>query len=223
MRKTFFIVGVFVHSIFFGQNDLSTTTNADGTYTVLGTQSLFKFDKYEEKDIKGTPYFEDDYAFATVSMDGKKIKDYAIKYNAYADEIVVAENDKTYALTKSESIAISLKNYTYKWSESKKGYFIFFNSDKDVSLVLKAKKKIKKAVEPKSGFGSYVPPSFVKEYIYFIKDKNNNLNEIRLKKKDILKILADKKKELEKYASSKKLSFNKEKDAIKIIDYYNSI
>jgi hypothetical protein len=58
---------------------------------------------------------------------------------------------------------------------------------------------------------------------YFCKVANNEFVEVDLKKKPILKLLGEKSKLVEKYASDSKLSFSSEKDLVKIFKYYDSL
>jgi len=179
---------------------------------------------FSEKDIEGSKYRESSFEIAEIYVNEKLYKKYAIIYNAYNDEIEVKSDNNNFVLSKEEYISVVKKTYKYVYynHNQNKGYFVVFNKG-EIALLLKAKKKIKKAVEPKSGLGSYVPPKFINDYKYFIRNERGTLRTIKLKKKDILKVLGDKKEEVSKFVSSKKLSFKKEKDVIKIIDFYNTL
>ncbi|WP_074408049.1 hypothetical protein [Aquimarina megaterium] len=226
MKKNVVVLGLFFHLFLFSQEvQVNTELNSDGTSTVLSAYAKPIVTNYSEESITGSKYHEEEYMIAEVYLDNKKIHKCAVRYDAYSDEIEVAANDKKYVLSKGEGIKTILKDYEYQRLDQKgnTGYFIIFNKNKETSLVLKAKKKIKEAVEPKSGFGNYVPPSFIKDYKYFIKNRAGDLTRIKLKKKDVLGVLKDKKEELEKFAASKKLKFKKESDLVKIINYYNTL
>lgn len=64
---------------------------------------------------------------------------------------------------------------------------------------------------------------YVKKEKFFCKTSDKEFTEIDLKKKPILKLLGDKSKLVEKYASGSKLSFSTEKDLCKIFQYYDSL
>ncbi len=226
MKKVFLVTIIFLNFCSYAQEvQVNTNLNPDATNTVLSAYVKPVTKTFSEEKIKGNKYYESEFQIAEVYVGEKILRKYATRYNAYSDEIEVESNDKKFVLSKSEDIRVITKDYTYQFSNHKinKGYFIIFNKEKKTSLVLKAKKKIKEAVEPKSGFGSYVPPSFVKDYNYYIRNFAGHLIPIKLKKKDVLKVLKDKEKEIEKFASSNKLSFKKERDLVKIVSHYNTL
>ncbi|WP_108866897.1 hypothetical protein [Aquimarina aquimarini] len=196
--------------------------NDNDTFVILNEYARPIAKKYDEKSITGSKYHEDDYKIAKIYDNDKMIHKYAIKYNAYADEIEVLEDNKTFALLKKENVRIVLDDYEYKLSDNN-GYIIVFNKNKNVSLALKVKKKVRAATEPESSYSQYIPPSFVNNHVYYIKNKKGGLEQIKLKKKNILAVLKDKEDEVKEFASSKKLSFKKEADLVKIIDYYNTL
>ncbi|MDY8137713.1 hypothetical protein [Aquimarina sp. 2201CG5-10] len=230
MRKTLFVLGIITLS-FVGvqaqQTQSTTVISPTGTAIRLNTFAKPINEKVITEDgIAGSKYHEEKYKMATVYLNGKVIHEYAIRYNAYHDEIEILNGEKPFALLKQDGVEVVLKNYSYVMMKNDvgiKGYFIDFNKDASTSLVLKPKKTLKKAVEPSSGLGGTMPPTFTEDYQYYIKDKSGNLKTVRLKKKDLLKVLNDKKSEIEKYASSSKLSYKKEKDVIKILDHYNTL
>ncbi|WP_282089444.1 hypothetical protein [Aquimarina algiphila] len=181
-----------------------------------------------EESINGNKYYEEDYRVANIFVDDVVIGEYPVRYNGFHDEIEVMEGNKVSALLPKKNVKVVFDEYIYKTLNDdvdarKKSYFIDFQNGKNVSLILKARKKIKRAAQPHSGLGGSIPANFYEDYKYYIKDKNGDLTKIKLKKKEVLAVLKDKKTEIEKFASSKKLSFKKKEDLIKIIDYYNTL
>ena len=57
---------------------------------------------------------------------------------------------------------------------------------------------------------------------YFV-DRNGELEEIKLKKSTILKLMSDKKDEIKSFLNEHSLSFKKDPDIKEIFNYYNSI
>ncbi|MDD5152208.1 MAG: hypothetical protein PHC28_17310 [Flavobacterium sp.] len=64
---------------------------------------------------------------------------------------------------------------------------------------------------------------YEKKNRYFCKINENEITEIVLKRKQILKLFGDKMKEVEAYVSKSKLSYTSEKDLLQIFQYYDSI
>ncbi|WP_025666114.1 hypothetical protein [Aquimarina megaterium] len=230
--KSFFILFLWIGTtLMIGQTNINNDFNSSNNLTydttkVLNVYSSPTGNSYIEKSIKGHKYYIEDYKIAEIYVDDRMIHKYAVRYDAYHDQIEVVENDKKFVLSKENKIRVVLKDYEYGILLNKKGveeYFVIFNKDKETSLVLKARKKIEDAKKPQSGFEKYRPPAFYRDYSYFIKNNSGDLKKVRLKKNSILAVLKDKKEELEKFASSKKLKFKKEADLIKIIDYYNTL
>ncbi len=224
MEKIVLSIAFFYCVSFYSQEiQVNSSINDDGNNTVLTVNSKPFTSVYSEEDIEGSKYHESDFEMAEVYINDVLYKKYNIIYDAYDDQIEVKDGDQNFILSKGENISIISKKYKYLYLSDNKGYFIVFNKNKDTTLMLKAKKKIKKAIEPKSGFGAYVPPKFIRVYSYFIRNKAGNMIPLKLKKKDILDVLVDKKQEISTYVSSNNLSYKKEKDVIEIIDYYNTL
>ncbi|MBP2832331.1 hypothetical protein J8281_09055 [Aquimarina sp. U1-2] len=178
--------------------------------------------KVNENKIKGSKYYEEDYKIAAIYDNDKMLHRSVVKFNAFNDEIEVKSDNDSYALLKKNTIKVVLDNYQYEFLENE-GYFLVFNKDKKTSLLLKAKKKIREGEEAASTYGQSTPTAFVNDYEYYIRTKDGKLSKIKLKKKDIVNVLKDKKDKLEEFASEKKLNFKKEKDVVKIINYYNTL
>ncbi len=230
-RKVILIVGLFFTVLTNGQDAKDTDNddkhhnvgiNDNDTFIILNGFVRPITKKVGEKDIKGSKYHEESFKMATIYDGDKMLHKSLIKYNAFNDEVEVLQDNKEFALLKKESIKVVLNNYQYEMFKDK-GYFIIFNKNKSTSLVLKPKKKLREGSEAESTYGQAVPPSFIDKYEYFIKTKTGELEQIKLKKKDVVGILKDQKSKVEEFASSKKLSFKKEKDLIKIIDFYNTL
>lgn len=64
---------------------------------------------------------------------------------------------------------------------------------------------------------------YIKAERYFIKKENEKLKPIKLKKSDILKVFAEKKKEIKDYIKKNKLKVKEEQDFIKLLHYYDTL
>ncbi|WP_271765868.1 hypothetical protein [Aquimarina algiphila] len=177
-----------------------------------------------DNSIRGHQYYEEYNSLATVYIDKKRARKCLVRYNAFKDEIEVTENDKAFNMLKIDDIEVALDGYAYKLYdyEGGKQFFIVFNEGR-YSLGIKAQKKIKAGKQASTGYETSTPSRYIEVNKYCIIDnEKGEIKNVKLKKKEILKVL-NKKTEIEKFASSKKLSFKKEKDLIKIINYYNSL
>ncbi|WP_271783073.1 hypothetical protein [Aquimarina algiphila] len=231
MKKIVIVFGLFFTMFVYSQQSENVDDNKkhhnigindNDTFIILSGFVRPITKKLGEKEIKGSKYYEEDFKLAVIYDGDKVIHKSPIKYNAFNDEIEVLEDDKEFALLKKEGIKVVLDSYQYVMLKNK-GYFIIFNKNKKTSLVLKPKKKFRKGAEAESTYSQVIPPSFIDNFEYYIKTKEGELEKIKLKKKNVLAVLKDKKTEIEKFASSKKLSFKKEEDLVKIIEYYSSL
>ncbi|MDH7444277.1 hypothetical protein [Aquimarina sp. 2201CG14-23] len=173
--------------------------------------------------IKGSPFYLGGYKLGEVFVDGSSRGKTLLRYDGVNDELQFQKDNETYNVVKKDKLKAIVdktvfKIYTY---EGEKQYFITYNTGKN-SLLLKPKKKFVDVVKAQSGYSKDIPAKFVDQYKYFIL-KNGEIQPIKLKKKDVLKVLSDKKSEIESFVSSKKLGYKKEKDLIKVMDYYNTL
>ena len=69
-----------------------------------------------------------------------------------------------------------------------------------------------------------VPDEFVKNEQYYIKDENNKLKKIKLKKSAVFSIIdSDKRIKIKEYSKENRLKFNRVNDVIKLLNYYRTI
>ncbi|AXT60477.1 hypothetical protein D1816_08970 [Aquimarina sp. AD10] len=230
MRKIIFIVALTSFCLSNAQQSSSNSNNAVEYNTT--TRSVFLRPlasskvTITEESVAGSKYYKETFLMGSVYVKNKLLGKYKVRYNAYDDEVEVLQNGKTSALHYEEDITVNLDEYTFKIlrdNTNKKSYYVDFHEGKNTSLVLQPKIVLKKPVEPKNGFGGKMPATFDKEYKYFIKNIAGNLIPVKLKKKEVLQILSNKKSEIEKFASSNKLSFKKERDLVKIVSHYNTL
>ncbi|HLV14126.1 MAG TPA: hypothetical protein VKY41_03020 [Xanthomarina sp.] len=67
------------------------------------------------------------------------------------------------------------------------------------------------------------PDVLTKSVSYFYSKGNFNLQQVKLKKKHILNILSNKKKEIITYVETHKFDYSSEVDVVKILAFYNSL
>ncbi|MCK8522773.1 hypothetical protein M0D21_14425 [Aquimarina sp. D1M17] len=229
MRKLFFVIALFIMNFSWAQQ---AQTNTAIEYRGVNAVRLNNITKpatketIEESAIAGSKYREENYKSADVYLGADKLLgNFSVRYNAYNDEMEIMDNGKKSALLKEDDMAVVFKNYMYKVlsHNGESRYFVVFNGNQKTSLVLRAKKIISKPVKPSSGLGGTMPATFTDDDRYYIRNLAGNLIDVKLKKKDILRVLGNKKSEIEKFVSSRKLSYKKENDLVAIVDYYNTL
>ena len=67
------------------------------------------------------------------------------------------------------------------------------------------------------------PDVYTRSDAYFYTKSKSSLNEIKLKKKSILRAFSNKEKEISSFVKENKLGYTTEEDLIKILTYYDSL
>ncbi|PKV50087.1 hypothetical protein ATE84_2136 [Aquimarina sp. MAR_2010_214] len=227
MKFFFLLVLSLISTITIGQETIfgmNSDPNNNLKASPFGTTIVVR-QSARNTSIKGHQYFEEIDEMATVYIDKKSVRKCLVRYNAFNGELeYLDDNNKRFNMLKISNLEVDLKKYSYKLFdyEGSKQFFIVYNKGA-FSLGMKVLKKIKQGKEGATSYDKSTPSKYVEKSKYFIvNNEKGEVQKVKLKKKDILKVL-DKKEELEKFASSKKLKFKKEKDLIRIINYYNSL
>lgn len=184
--------------------------------------------KYSDSPVQGSAYFDTIYQSGKIIMNGKALAPSLMRYNAYTDEF---ELNNGQAVPKDEEIKVDLGNNMYRFMnymdkgghKREKGYLISLNEG-NVVLFLKTRKKYIKASVPKTGFDSYEEAKFKNDLGYYLLKKDRTIaEEIKLNKKNILKEIDNGSDDLKKYISDNNLDLKEEKDAVRVLDFYNSL
>ncbi|WP_108866898.1 hypothetical protein [Aquimarina aquimarini] len=224
--KTIFTLFLILNSTLLIAQEITGNVSDPGSNNVIspfGSTMIVRNNSTDEV-IKGHQYYEERDQIATVYIKGKPVKKCLVKYNGFNEEIEYLEKDKRYNLLKLDDMEVKLNKYSYRLFDHKgdKKFFLVYNKGM-FSLGLLAIKKIREGKQATSSYESSTPSRYIENYKYFIiNNKDKVVTDIKLKKKEILKTLG-KKEELEKFAKSRKLSFKKESDLVKIIKYYNTL
>ncbi len=211
--------------LFLSLTSYSQKTSFDINSEVGRTASLVSVSNITSgDDVDGTPYYQENYTLGEVFKDGVLQGKSLLKYNGYSDNIEFLRGETPYNIFKNDGLSVIIKNLNFKLYDinGEKKFYITFNKGK-TSLLLNAKKKFKEKVLPKSSYDKGQTARFISSYQYYFLNKEGKLIPLKLKKKNILTALKDKKEDIINYVSKNKLKYKKEKDVIKIIDFYNSL
>lgn len=178
----------------------------------------------KDNNIKGSIFlFEEWNNRLTLLGIDKKVYNFNsnTNYNVLTDEFIVRTNDTLYTLNDMNVDHISFKGL--KFRKMNNGYFNLLTEGK-LELLKKYSLLVNQSpVDPiskeKIGSDSYKLSS----KFFYMKDKTNMLG-FNLNKRSLLNLMdINKRKTIIKFSKERKLSFKKEKDVIKIINYYNSL
>lgn len=206
-----------------------TTAQVDENFNVTEelldhSQNITSID-LRDKSLKGSMYVNDEFLPAKLNTNNTI---YSANYNAYQDEMVIKNKNKLFTVAKANGNTVTFigtdKKYTVFDHNGKPGFFVELYKGGKALLLLKERIKYYEAVEAKTGYDEYRPPTLKREndklYIGFT-DKSTT--EVPNRKKDIFNIFKGSEKEVEKYAKNEKLNPKKQEDLIKLVEYYNGL
>lgn len=178
--------------------------------TIEGTTYLFEeWEGIFKIFIDDKKYYQThnlNYNIISRQLESKVSKDSVFAYDLKDIKFIKRGQEKYafYAIDKKENLCLDLYS-------SSKTIFV-----KDFKLVL-----MNGILNPLTQVMS--KSRYEKKQEYFCKVANSEFIEIDLKKKQILKLLGDKSKLVEKFAFNSKLNFSSESDLIMIFKYYDSL
>jgi len=186
-----------------------------------------------EENIVGSQYFNETFTYGKIILNNRELKKvYALRYNAYLDEIEINDGVKTDAILKEHDISclIDGKKYSYlahfkkNSDDAQLGYLkTIFEGDK-ITLYLKETKIFKEGQKAKTSLTTSIPPKLVGFKVYYFSKKGETPYGIKLKNKELLTIiLPEYRPQMKAYIKSNHLKFKRATDLIKFFEYYDSL
>ena len=162
---------------------------------------------------------------------GTKKEEKKLRYNAYKDAVhIMNAQEQELVIEKGQIEAFSIvdnnKEYLFKWvmniPKIDFGYLQVIYEGK-VKVYYRHHRKIKQSVSETETYAGNTPDErFVEDNAFVIELPNGTKHLTDARKKDILNIFADKKKELEQYMKTKKLDTQKPKDLMEVVKQYET-
>jgi hypothetical protein len=249
MRLQLIITVLFVKASMFSQSiGVTTTSTLSGSYKTEGTPYEIKPGNSNDNQflfggrsgawspvggsnnsIEGSPYlFETNEGDVEVVLaDDKKYKLPKVNYNLVTEKLISNfKKDSIFEFNSKMVSSFKKNNKTFK-------FYPGVNNTAELFEVVFGAGKAELLKKP---FVKVLPVTLnpmTKEVVknaryelsnkYVVRKQSGEQTEIKLKKKDVIKCLSDKKEDVEKFISSNKIECNTESDIIKVIKYYNSI
>lgn len=183
---------------------------------------------FKEVPIEGSPYVDELYKMGVASVNGKEIS-LLMRYDAYNDQIeLIDKKNKAFNLLKKDNIEAEFEGKTYKvveYSDKGEKKLVYVNplTTGEVVLYFKPRKVFVQAEKPENGYDDFAPPRYEDKHFYLIARNGKAAEQIRLAKGPLLRFLRDKAPELRDYIDRQELEFKTPEDAVKLINYYNSL
>lgn len=199
--------------------------------TIKSVSYISNLDRFNtptyEYTIEGTPYSNDVYSKGNVHLKNVSFSNIEMRYNIFYDQIEFKDQDSVFAIFPDmniNKISIGTQTFVVDSYELKgkriPGYFLRLDSGM-VTLLTKMTVTFKdRELKPIAG---EIPAKYQRiPDIYYLKFGNSSLIKIRSISK-IIDELPNRKREMEDFARSEKISVNNLKELTKFINYYNSL
>ena len=195
----------------------------------------YSFLKKYDPDITGTPFINDNWAFAKITLSGgKEINQLPIKLNIESNELYFLDS------TGKEMIAveglikkIDYLNYSPKDSiryvfksgypnidkQNENYYYQVFTEGKIELLA----KKLKYIRVDKNELSGEVSRNFVEAAIILYVYANNIIQAFYPNKGFVISLMKDKEQAINMFVDTNKINFRKTMDLIKLFNYYNGL
>jgi len=177
--------------------------------------------------VIGSSYITDEFQPAKISTDDKT---YAVRYNAYRDEMEIQHNNQNYYLTKTVGFTITFitdnkvyQSFPLPENAGKTGFFVVLAAGDKGTVLLREKITFIEGSQSSTGYDSAQPPQFKRQKDTFYLYRNGMATEITTKKKDFLNLFGAQSKQVESYMKKEKLNPKKAEDLSQIFTYYNSL
>lgn len=231
----FYMFSVFLLTPCFSQNmrsSLSSSSAKFQTSRTVTTADMFPDEAFQKRLYNkedGSRYLYDtwDRTSKIIFSNGKELKlkniNFNLKENRFetetlGDTLFIFNNEKVKMVYTSTETFI--KMYNPKTREA--GFFEPMLELNKVSLFKVPELHIVKGVlNPLTQ--ETTPDVLTRISTYFYSKNDSNLEELKLKKKHILKTFSDKKNEISTFVKDNKLDYESEEDLIKIFTYYDSL
>ncbi len=178
--------------------------------------------------IEGSPFLYKDFRKGEVALKNGKLFRGEFRYDKYADQVEFRVKQGIYWVAEPDQIdyikidSIHLIYVTKEPEHPDKGSYYEVLVSGKCYLLLKEGVILQSAEQPKP-YTDAKPAKFIerKKLYYLLNDQNN---PVRINNKKIIpQVLSEKSSEISAFIKKNKLSFKKEKDLIRIVNYYNSL
>ncbi|TYP98064.1 hypothetical protein C7447_103232 [Tenacibaculum adriaticum] len=226
MKKNLLLIALFFCVISsYSQGTKAITTGR--IYKDMIDTGFFRSIVHHDNRVEGTPYLFKNWlnSMAITASDGKNYTIPNSNYDALSDSFVAEiSKDSVYRFNDSGVDYIFLKGIKYKKYklDGKNNFYAILFDGERISMLKRYISEIKEGKVNRMTGAKITKNKYILKEKYYVY-KNRKLTKIKLKKKQILNLLKDKKQNVKKFVLNKDLSYSKEEDILKIFEYYNSI
>lgn len=192
------------------------------------SSGMWVISKANSEKIEGSyRLYNNDFQTGVITTkDGKKFQVPSLNYNLKADQLEAKiSKDSVYAFNTASIVSVDFKDTKLKALFDPEKYrptFYEVIGKLDNQTILKHRSvKVKPGVVNPMTQQKQTPDRFVQEYTYYITNEKGGLDELKLKKRKILKLFDDSAEEVDEFVSENDLSYKDDEDLKRIFNYYN--
>lgn len=232
MKKTLIlnVLLLIVSTSLIAQNTLVGGNNYSDTRSVVVNNGIWVTNPPVKKEIKGTPYLFDNWNNKSQIYIQDRVYDIpSFNYNIRSERFEAKFSEDSLLIINPRYIKkIVINNKVFKrYLDPEFERNSYFEEIIDVNETTIVKKYIIKFQEGNLNpmtQQKISPDKFLKNEQYYLKDNENELKLIKLKKSTILSLVqSDKRTIIKNYSKEKKLKFNKIDDVIRLLNFYKTI
>jgi hypothetical protein len=225
MKKITFLALIFCGISSFAQYDV---TVFNGENLDANSSGVWVVTKPKAENIEGSyRLFKNDFHTGIITTkEGKKYKVPGLNYNLKSDQLEVKiSQDSVYAFNTASIVEVEFGDNKFKALFDPEKYrptFYEVIGSFDNQTILKHRSvKVKTGIVNPMTQQKQTPDTFVQEQTYFVTNKKGGLDELKLKKRTILKLFDDSADDVDDYVSENDLSYKEDADLKKIFKFYN--
>lgn len=230
MKKLLTIIAgllLFATSQGFAQDDQIT---AEELRQYIGEKGVYR--TRTSKRVKGTPYLNKDFKMGYIMLTEKsRSEDLPLRLNTYDQEIEFARGEEVFAIppnrVKGFVIYNEFGNVVFKNGFRSEEHDV--NGSTLLRVIHDGQTKLlaHHVTNLQEDMASYGMASQLDEYIddrhYYLVKPDGTWEEIRLRKRDILRSLEDYKDQIEEFAKRNSLDFGEEPEVATMLKHYDSL
>ncbi|MDH5598763.1 MAG: hypothetical protein OEY34_06555 [Cyclobacteriaceae bacterium] len=218
-----FFILIVVKFTVYGQN-LNSSSNLRMINLGLEKSNV----EYEYKEIKGTPYVNDEFKPGTIYYSNAEPVEIKLRFNIYDNVIQYMEGGKLYELIINErflsaevnGLKLVHKNY-FEGTEIKGGLLVEL-IEGNYSMYKMLRVELKEAVERTSSYEEQQPPTFERMQDKYYLAHNNKMYFYNRSKKSLPEIFQEDYPRVQEIMNKRKLNTKKEADMIELISTLNT-
>jgi len=213
------------------QQNLNELARPNNLYGVVDLSD----NRYE--GVRGTPFFNDNWGTATISIKDVVFDNVSVKYNVYDNKLLYNTDGRLMELDLDNVTSFDLKDslglHTYHFRKinsltdvehklNEKFAIVLHDGDKSKLLRLPSKRMIKADFKGTYSSGITYDELVNEEDIYFI-NTAGELQKVKLNKRNLTNLLNDKKQQIASYIESEKINTETMNGWGKVLAYYETL